>query len=160
MSDVPKIVLLDGANRGEHYAALRETLKAEYLDNHQPLETGVSPEEIDLAMISDEFYSLITNQLVRLREAGVPTLHVLDGIVEWRNTWENPRSATESDGMPLFQPILADKVACFGKAQARILESWGNLGKCEVVGAPRLDHRWPGPGGELPRRRPVRRPVP
>jgi hypothetical protein len=42
--------------------------------------------------------------------------------------------------MPLFQPVLCDKIACLGKSQARILESWGNLGKCELIGCPRLDN--------------------
>lgn len=139
-TEVPQIVLLDGAARGVHYAALRDNLDAHYIVDHEPLESGIKPEQIDLALVSDEFHSLITAQLVRLRHAGVPVLHVVDGILEWRNTWENPRSETAADGMPLFQPVLSDKIACFGRAQARILESWGNLGKCEVVGAPRCDH--------------------
>ena len=52
--------------------------------------------------------------------------------------------------MPLFQPVLAHKIACLGKSQARTLESWGNLGKCEVVGAPRFDNLI----GRTPRKRP------
>jgi hypothetical protein len=147
--DTPTIVLLDGASRPAHYANLRQQFEARYVLHHQPLESGMAAEQIDLAMVSDEFHSLITNQLVKLRTAGVPVLHVVDGITEWRNTWENPRSARQEDGMPLFQPILSDKIACFGRAQARILESWGNLGKCEIVGAPRLDHLL----GRQPRRR-------
>src|SRR5262249_17603630 len=42
-------------------------------------------------------------------------------------------------GMPMFQPVLSHKIACLGRSQARLLESWGNQGRCEVVGAPRLD---------------------
>jgi hypothetical protein len=65
----------------------------------------------------------------------VPILILCDGILEYRNTWEHPQLP---DGT-LFQPALGHKVACLGRAPARILESWGNLGKCEVVGLPRLD---------------------
>ena len=39
----------------------------------------------------------------------------------------------------IFQPVVGHKIACLGRSQARILESWGNVGKCEIVGAPRLD---------------------
>ena len=28
--------------------------------------------------------------------------------------------------MPLFQPVLSHKVACLGRSQARLLESWGS----------------------------------
>ncbi len=65
----------------------------------------------------------------------VPVLLLCDGILEYRNTWQHPQLA---DGA-LFQPVFGHKLACLGHAQARILESWGNAGKCEVVGLPRLD---------------------
>jgi hypothetical protein len=38
-----------------------------------------------------------------------------------------------------MRPVLAHKVACIGNSQARVLESWGNQGKTEVIGIPRLD---------------------
>jgi hypothetical protein len=65
----------------------------------------------------------------------VPILVLSDGILEYRNTWENP-------GLPdgsLFQPLFGHKLACIGRGQSRVIESWGNAGKCEVVGLPRLD---------------------
>ncbi len=65
----------------------------------------------------------------------VPILILADGILEYRNTWENP---TVADGS-IFQPLMGHKVACIGRGQARALESWGNVGKCEIVGLPRLD---------------------
>jgi hypothetical protein len=68
-------------------------------------------------------------------ERRVPILILADGILEYRNTWLHPELVPGS----LFQPVVGDKVACYGRSQARIIESWGNVGKCEVVGAPRLD---------------------
>lgn len=65
----------------------------------------------------------------------IPLLVLADGILEYRNTWLNA-------GIPegsMFQPLFGHKIACIGKSQARVLESWGNVGKCEVIGLPRLD---------------------
>ncbi len=65
----------------------------------------------------------------------VPILILSDGILEYRNTWEHPDLVDGS----IFQPVFGHKLACIGRGQARIIESWGNVGKCEVVGLPRLD---------------------
>jgi len=65
----------------------------------------------------------------------VPVLILLDGILEYRNVWEHPDLADGS----MFQPLIGHKLACIGRGQARVLESWGNAGRCEVVGFPRLD---------------------
>jgi hypothetical protein len=65
-------------------------------------------------------------------------LLVMDGIIEWRHEWEDPRMGAR-DGASYYQPVTADKIACLGRQTARLLESWGNYGKCEVVGAPRFD---------------------
>ena len=65
----------------------------------------------------------------------IPVLVLADGILEYRNTWQHPGLAAGS----MFQPLLGHKIACIGRGQARVIESWGNVGKCEVVGLPRLD---------------------
>ncbi len=78
---------------------------------------------------------------VCLREARkrrIPSLFLMDGILEFRHQWTNPRFAA-GGGAPFMTPVLADKIACKGWMDARRLESWGNHGKCEIVGAPRLD---------------------
>jgi hypothetical protein len=78
-------------------------------------------------------------------ESGVPTLILADGILEYRNTWMHPDIVPGS----IFQPVVGHKIACLGRSQSRILESWGNLGKCEIVGAPRFDRLI----GQYPRQR-------
>lgn len=70
-----------------------------------------------------------------VERAKVPVLMLPDGILEYRCFWEHPQIG---DGIG-FMPVPAHKVACIGESQARILESWGNAGKCEVVGLPRID---------------------
>jgi glycosyltransferase involved in cell wall biosynthesis len=68
--------------------------------------------------------------------AGIPTLILADGILEYRNTWEHPQLEPGT----IFQPVPGQKIACIGRSQARVLESWGNIGKCEITGSPRFDH--------------------
>lgn len=76
---------------------------------------------------------LCTAEMMR---RGVATLLIMDGIQEWRNTWSRTRGTTKR---PLNQPALVHKIACLGRVDARLYESWGNVGKCELVGTPRLD---------------------
>lgn len=74
--------------------------------------------------------------LRRIYESGqVPVLILADGILEYRNIWEHPDLA---DGC-IFQPVVGHKLATIGFGQTRAIESWGNVGKCETVGLPRLD---------------------
>ncbi len=72
------------------------------------------------------------------RRASVPSLVLQDGILEWRCQYENPLFGA-GGGAPQHQPVLADKIACIGPASARHIASWGNGGKVEVTGMPRLD---------------------
>ena len=67
--------------------------------------------------------------------SNVPVLILADGILEYRNMWEHPALA---DGC-IFQPIIGHKLATIGYGQTRVIESWGNVGKCETIGLPRLD---------------------
>jgi hypothetical protein len=75
-------------------------------------------------------------KLREIHEAGtVPVLILADGILEYRNTWEHP----ELPDAAMFQPLFGHKLACIGRGQVRVVESWGNVGKCEFVGLPRMD---------------------
>lgn len=96
-------------------------------------------EPADIVLTSCEHYSPSSVILCEAKSRGIPTLHIADGVLEWRNTWTNPRSASEHIGMPLFQPVLSDKIACIGSAQGRLLSSLGNYERVEITGLPRLD---------------------
>jgi len=137
----PRILLLDGQEREPWYRELRATVDADWEAGSDPdiLERAAST--VDLAIVNDErAIPYICLAVCELARQNVPTLHIVDGIVEWRNTWENPLYSIGSElAMPMFQPSLCHKIACLGRSQARIFESWGNLGKCEIVGALRLD---------------------
>ena len=147
----PRVLLHDARWRGQHYETLLG-YDAQWMDTPPAGFADDPGRVVDLVLFSDEFPSAAAIEIARLVRAGVPVLHQLDGVVEWRNVWENPRSLRRSEGLPLFQPCLAHKVACAGAAQVRTLEPWGNAGKCELVVLPRLDpltqviRREPEPG--------------
>src|SRR6516225_4858273 len=73
-----------------------------------------------------------------------PTLYALDGISEWRNLWDFP---PELCCQWVGRPVLSHKLACIGRSQARLFESWGMAELTEIVGIPRLDPL----AGRLPR---------
>lgn len=151
-----RILLLDADYRANHYESIREILTAEWLAPPWPSKgrqavawhdedvfpppwlaiDALPAERIDLVMVTSEWPPHIGATIAEYIRAGVPVLQLADGIVEWRQIWENPGMWSSA---PLYQPILAHKLACLGRAQARVLESWGNVGKCEVAGSPRFD---------------------
>lgn len=136
---LPRILLHDGQYRPRFYNDIRRSFDATWIEGASPCEVENATQLFDLAIVSDEYNDYQSSVVCKLVQQNVPTLLVMDGILEWRNTWENPRSLSQQNGMPLCQPVLSHKVACLGKSQARILESWGNLEKCEIIGAPWLD---------------------
>ena len=91
----------------------------------------------DLAIFFSEHFDRFRNAIHQLREKRVATLYMIDGILEWRNAWEN---RGDEPACPFtMRPVLSDKVACIGPSQYRVLQNWGNNGKVELVGIPRLE---------------------
>jgi SAM-dependent methyltransferase len=89
-----------------------------------------------LLLVTHDTYTEPARTLIRKAVAAdIPVLILADGILEYRNTWEHP----QIENGALFQPVLGHKIATIGRSQSRWLESWGNAGKCETVGLPRLD---------------------
>jgi len=133
---MPEIVVLGASGFFHHAEPLRE-----YFGDRMVIEGDYSPERVaqhnpDLVITfeaSNPQRGLVVAEMVR---RNIATLLIMDGIQEWRNTWSRTRGVRKR---PLNQPVLAHKVACLGRLDARLYESWGNVGKCEVVGAPRLD---------------------
>jgi hypothetical protein len=91
----------------------------------------------DVAVFYSEHFDRFRQAIVELKAKQVATIYLVDGILEWRNAWEN--SAEEPACPFTMRPVLSDIVAVIGSSQARTLSSWGNGGKIEVVGIPRLD---------------------
>ncbi|MCM2370256.1 hypothetical protein [Aporhodopirellula aestuarii] len=104
-----------------------------------------APEEVaseaqpgDLAIFFSEHFERFRTAIGKLKTRNVATLYAIDGILEWRNAWEN--RADEPACPWTMRPVLCHKVACIGASQARNLSEWGNADKVEIVGIPRFDH--------------------
>ena len=91
----------------------------------------------DLAIFFSEHFDRFRDACQQLKQHRVATLYLIDGILEWRNAWEN--RSDEPASPYAMRPVLSHKAACIGSAQARILNGWGNAGRTEIVGIPRLD---------------------
>ena len=102
----------------------------------------------DLAIFFSEHFDRFRSAITELKTRKCATLYAIDGILEWRNAWEN---RSDEPACPwTMRPVLCDKVACIGKSQVRVLDGWGNINKTELVGLPRLDHiKHSSRGGEL-----------
>lgn len=104
------------------------------------LEPDVAAQKLragDLAIFFSEHFERFRRCCSALKERQVATLYLVDGILEWRNAWEN--RADEPACPWTMRPVLSHKVACIGASQARTLAAWGNVDKIELTGLPRLD---------------------
>ena len=132
---MPECVFVGSMEQAAHFAEpLRPHLDCAVLSPRLALEAA-GPATV--LVFYNEYFNEFREVAVEARRRGIPTLYAIDGILEWRNSWEFP----EAMGSCLWtmRPVLCHKVACVGRSQARLLESWGNLGQCELVGVPRFD---------------------
>lgn len=126
-------------NQHHHFAPL------ECIDDFELIETNdIRPETVqevfpDLLLTPGCDWYHTASCIDEARRLQIPSLLLMDGVIEWRHQWENPKFGA-GDGAPYNQPVTTDKVACIGWQSARTLEAWGNVGKCEIVGVPRFDH--------------------
>lgn len=133
---MPDIVVLGARGFFHHAEPLRQHFGERMIIEADYSVAKVAAYDPDLVITfeaSNPQRGLVVAEMVR---RNVATLLVMDGIQEWRNTWSRTQG---SQKRPLNQPVLTHKVACLGRLDARLYESWGNVGKCEIVGAPRLD---------------------
>ncbi len=136
------IVVLTGQYKVHHFRSLERHFAGRYVYDESYDPRTILRYQPDLVITFDEHYCELANLIGVARQNGVATLQVMDGILEWRRTWEYTRNGRPVDGraLPLNQPALSHKIACLGRRDARIMESWGNAGRCEIVGAPRMDN--------------------
>jgi len=90
----------------------------------------------DVVIFYSEHFDRFRTLCMQLKQRGVGTLYAIDGILEWRNAWEN---RPDEIACPwTMRPCLSDVVATIGPRQTAVLQSWGNP-NCLPVGLPRLD---------------------
>lgn len=110
------------------------------------------PTGAKLLVTAQGYSATHANIILEAKKSGIKTLLLADGILEFRNTYRNPHNTPGS----LFMPLVADKIACISWAQAARIESWGNPGRCEVVGLPMMDRVKRTPPPRTPASRPFR----
>jgi hypothetical protein len=123
------------AEVGHHAAPLQERLAKVVVATPDRVLNSAQP--ADLAIFSSEHFDRFRDTCCQLKQRNVATLYLIDGILEWRNAWDNRE---DEPACPwTMRPVLSHKVACIGPSQARVLQLWGNESKVELVGIPRLD---------------------
>ena len=122
------------AEVAHHAAPIKKILPIEIVSTSEVIEKA---NRGDLAVFFSEHFDRFRDCVVRLKSKNVATLYMIDGILEWRNAWENRE---DEPACPwTMRPALAHKVACIGPSQIAMLNSWGNAAKTELVGVPRFD---------------------
>jgi hypothetical protein len=117
--------------------ALGESAEFYYDEEWNP--ARLTREQPHLVLCVNDYHYDVVRCLDAARQADIPSLTLQDGILEWRCQYDNPLFVA-GGGAAQHQPVMADKIACLGNQSARQIAAWGNAGKVEVTGMPRLDH--------------------
>ena len=130
----PGIAIVRDPAGPDHFAGVGEALR----------EQGVTPDWIAggerpprlaagtrVVAVADVRSFAILNLLRQARRLEACTVLMMDGILEYRNTFENPRA-----GEGFLQPAPVDIIACAGKVDARRLRELCN--DAVPTGLPRL----------------------
>ena len=122
------------AEVGHHIGPVEKNLDVQIVDPAEVLKVATAG---DVALFFSEHFDRFRQSVTGLKQQRVATIYMIDGILEWRNAWEN--RADEVACPFAMRPVLSHKVACIGENQARILNGWGNTTKTEIIGVPRFD---------------------
>lgn len=95
-------------------------------------------EKPDIVLTSLEWLPYQRLVIAEANRKSIPTLYVMDGILEWSYVWNN-QSYVIPEGT-MLQPLLSKHIAVIGKHPARILSAMGMKNKIHIVGLPRLDN--------------------
>lgn len=133
-----RVVFLTRSEWASYYDCLKNALDCPSYDcNDWTLDSVLAFEPtvvVSVHAIPPEIQSTIP----QLRERGIWTVQLQDGIVEWRHTYLNARSPAACGR---FRPILYDDLIVFGPLWQRTIESLDpvNRDRCHPIGCPRWD---------------------
>ncbi len=137
MSELKAYILFPGAAKNPLYAGWLEQLSLPFEIVKHYDQAWMPPTDAGIVITHNHYRWEELSILRNIYEnSSVPLLILVDGILEYRNSFQHPDLAEGA----MFQPLIGHKLACIGQSQIRLVESWGNVGKCELVGLPRLDH--------------------
>jgi hypothetical protein len=133
-----RIATTENEARFHHYREVVESPDFEWCGTLHPPFTDEKLSGIDAFICSCEHHWPTRLAIAACKKQGIPTFHVIDGIVEWRNLFENPRTSEKANGAPLFQPLISDHTFAMGWVQQWVLQWLGNSA-VHATGLPRLD---------------------
>src|SRR5690349_20739152 len=67
----------------------------------------------ELCVFFNEYYPRFRDACIELKAKSCPTIYAIDGILEWRNSWELPKFSDSC--LWVMRPVLSHKVACIGR---------------------------------------------
>lgn len=137
----PPIVIVQDPTTTDHFPGVADALRAR--GQAAAFLTPANTELLRLHTPSVVVVKETQSPLSRwaLREAhlsGATTVLLMDGVLEYRNTFHNP--FVESN---FLRPALAQIVACAGPMDEALLKSWGN--DALATGLPRIHAAFPSP---------------
>jgi predicted house-cleaning NTP pyrophosphatase (Maf/HAM1 superfamily) len=91
----------------------------------------------DIVLTVSDWIAEIARVLLEAKRLKIPTLLFQDGTLDWIIQNEGDKYGG-SGGATHFHPILTDKIAVMGHQSARVIASWNDASKVEVVGSPIL----------------------
>ena len=130
-----RLATTENAGRYHHYQAVVEEF--DFKDQLSP-PFDDSLQNVDGLIVSCDQHPLSRLAVAACKSRGIPTFHVLDGVIDWRTTFDNPKFDLDCGGVPLFQPLLSDCVFAMGELQKRQLAWLGNK-NVYATGFPRFD---------------------
>jgi len=133
-----RLVTPEPPARHHHYIALAEQPGIEWLGVVAPPWEDSLPGKVDAVIVSCEYFLGNRLAIAACQRFGIPTYHVLDGILEWRNLFENPRTTVAENGAPLYRPLISDHTFAMGEIERLTLQWLGN-DSVHAFGLPRFD---------------------
>lgn len=91
----------------------------------------------DILLTVSDWRADIARVLLDAKRMQIPTLLFQDGTLDWIIQYDGDKYGG-SGGATHFHPILTDKIAAIGHQSARLIASWNDKSRVEVVGFPIL----------------------
>lgn len=131
----PRVMIIESGENTNHFAGVADQLKARGIEVVGDTPHAVYPvpdHELDLVCVADVLAPRNIAILRAARAKGIRTLLMMDGAVEYRNTFINPLA-----GPNFLRPAPIDMICCATTDDEHHLQMLGN-NAC-ATGLPRLD---------------------
>ena len=137
----PDVLFVQPSGVVDHLPGVADELRARGLrverqdEQHRPPRVRM---DTRVVVVTDVLDPRCVRALRLARKVDARTVLLMDGLVEWRNTYTNPRV-----GDDFLRPAPVDVVCCSGLIDARTLTTLGNTAR--PTGLPRIDARFDEP---------------